>query len=143
MQEPDESRIWKYLELPQVFQMRAGEIDITTKQHLRVCEKLAKHVASQRPKTAREFEQVEYLKDFVVKSADINDKVITLLAYLRDTIQEICNDTKALRDGANLSRIMRDQSEKILSLMDERDEYLHKYHELRKTIRREDTAAIQ
>lgn len=132
MPEPDESRLWKYLELPQVFQMKAGEIDITSKQHLRICEKLAKHLSQQKPKTPKEFEQNEYLKNFVIKSADLNDRAVELLAYLRDTISEICTDAKALHDGANLTRVMKDQGDKIRTLMDERDEYLHKYHELRR-----------
>lgn len=132
MAEPDESRMWKYLELPQVFQMKAGEIDITSKQHLRVCERIAKHLAKQKPKTPQEFEQVEYLKDFVIKSAELNDRAVALLAYLRDTISEICTDAKSLKDGANLTRIMKDQGEKIESLMSERDEYIRKYHELRR-----------
>jgi hypothetical protein len=141
MPEPDESRLWKYLELPQVFQMKAGEIDITSKQHLRTCEKLAAHVARQRPKTPKEFEQNEYLKNFVMRSAELNEKTIELLEYLKTTVQEVCNDYKALKDGANLNRIMRDQSEKILKLIEERDEYLHKYYELRKTVSRENTPA--
>lgn len=137
MAEPDESRLWKYLELPQTFQRVAGEIDITSKQHLRICEKVAKHLARQRPKTPNEFEQVEYLKEFVVKSADLNEKTIQLLGFLKETIQEITNDAKALSDGANLNRIMRDQGERIGQLIEERYELNKRYHDLR----REDKAA--
>jgi hypothetical protein len=141
MTEPDESRIWKYLELPQVFQMKAGEIDINSKQHLRTCERLAAHAAKQRPKTPKEFEYNEWLKDFVMKSADLNEKTIQLLDYLKTTIQEICNDTKALRDGANLNRIMRDQSEKILQTMKERDDLQTQLNDIRATQRRAHSSA--
>src|SRR5690606_4466967 len=98
--EPDDSRMWKYLELPKEFQRRAGEIDLTAKQHARVIERLAKHLARQKPKTPEEFERVEYLKDFAIKSATMNDQVIDLLAYLRDRLNEIYNDYEAFRDGA-------------------------------------------
>ena|SRR5688572_14345003 len=142
MKEPDESRIWKYLELPQVFQMRAGEIDITAKQHLRVCEKLASHLAKRKSNNPKEFEQVEYLKNFVVKSAELNEKTVALLEYIKSTIQEICEDTKALRDGANLNRIIRDQGEKITLTMKERDEAQAELNELKRE-RRKDTAAFK
>lgn len=132
MPESDDSRLWKYLELPQVFQMRAGEIDILHKQHLRTCEKLAKHLARQKPKTPKEFEQHEYMKDFVVKSADLAEQTIGLLDYIKSTVQEICNDTAALRDGAHLNRVIRDQGEKIEQVMKERDEISKKYYDLRR-----------
>lgn len=132
MPEPDESRIWKYLELPQVFQMKAGEIDITSKQHLRICEKLAKHLSRQKAKNPKEFEQTEYLKDFVVKSAELNEKTVELLGYMKTTIEEIYKDMQAHRDGANLNRIVKDQGEKIEKVMAERDELSQKYYELRR-----------
>jgi small-conductance mechanosensitive channel len=141
MTEPDESRLWKYLELPQEFQMQAGEIDIVSKQQLRICAKLAAHLAKQRPKTGKDFEMNEWLKDFVMKSADLNDKTIHLLDYLKSTIQEICNDAKALKDGANLNRIIRDQGEKIEVVMKERDELQTQLNDIRATHRRKDTAA--
>lgn len=132
MPEPDESRMWKYLELPQVFQMKAGDIDITHKQHLRICERLAKHLAKQRPKDPKDFEQVEYMKDFVMKSVDLSERTLQLLEYVKITVQEICNDATALKDGANLNRIIRDQGEKIREVMKERDEISKKYYDLRR-----------
>lgn len=128
----DGTRLWKYLELPQVFQSRAGEIDIASKQHLRICQRLASHLSKQKPKTGKEFEQHEYLKNFVVKTAEMNQKTIELLEYLRGMVQEIANDTKSLREGAALTARIKDQGEKILQTMRERDEAENKYHELRK-----------
>jgi replicative DNA helicase len=140
MTQPDESKLWKYLELPQEFQMKAGDIDIVSKQQLRVCEKLAAHLVKQKPKTPKDFEMNEWLKDFVMKSSDLNEKTILLLDYLKSTIQEICNDAKALKDGANLNRIIRDQGEKLEEVMKERDELQTQLNDIRATQRRKDTA---
>lgn len=138
--EPDESGLWKYLELPQFFQQKAGEIDVLCKQHLRVCERLAAHVAKQKPKTPQEFERVEYLKDFVVKSAELNDRTSEILGYVKERIQDVCSDVTAIKEGAQLKAIIRDQGEKIEKLIKERDEFMHKYYGLRKTERRADQA---
>lgn len=132
MPEP-ESRIWKYLELPQVFQQKAGEIDITCKQHLRVCERLAGYLAKQKPKTPKEFDQVEYLKDFVMKSAELNEKTIALLDYFKTQIQEICEDAKTLRDADRITYALREQGAKIEGLIKENDELTRKYYGLRRS----------
>ena len=140
MTEPDESRLWKYLELPQEFQRRASEIDITAKQHMRIVEKLAKYLSKQKPINPADFERVEYLKDFVVKSAALNEQTINLLRYLTDRLNEMYKDYKAFSDGARLNAIIRDQGEKILLTMKERDQAQNELNELKRTIRRQDTA---
>lgn len=114
MQQPDESRLWKYLSLPHIFEQKAAEIDLTCKQHLRICERLAAHLARQKPTLPKDFEQTEYLKDFVLKSAQLNEKTIQLLDYLKNTVQEITNDAKAFTEGARLNAIIRDQGERII-----------------------------
>lgn len=141
MAEPDESGLWKYLELPQVFQQRAGEIDVTCKQHLRICERLAGHLAKQKPETPKDFEQVEYLKDFVVKSAELSERTSELIDYIKIKVQEVCNDATALKDGARLNATIKEQGEKIEKLIKERDEFMHKYYGIKKTERRENTPA--
>lgn len=140
--EPDESRLWKYQELPYEFQRCAGEIDLSAKQHIRIVEKLAKYLARQRPKAPEEFERVEYLKDFCVKSAQMNDQTITLLAYLRDRLNEIYKDYNRFSEGAKSERIIRDQDERLRAMAKERDELQSELYELRKQqLRRADQAA--
>lgn len=139
MAEPDELRLWKYLELPQAFQMKASEIDIISKQHLRICEKLATHLAKQHPAEPKEFERVEYMKDFVLKSADLNEKTIDLLHYVKSIIQEIADDVSSLREGAALTAKVKLQGEKIMQVMKERDELQDELNQL-KHERRKDTA---
>lgn len=143
MAEPDESGLWKYLELPQVFQQKAGEINVTCKQHLRICERLAAHVAKQRPKTPKDFEWVEYLKDFVLKSVELSEKTIQMIDYIRTTVQAVCDDATALKEGARLNAVIRDQGEKIETLIKERDEFLHKYYGIRKNRLTEDKTTAQ
>lgn len=140
MPEPDESRLWKYLELPQEFERRSGEIDLTAKQHIRIVEKLAKHLARQKPKTPEEFERVEYLKDFAIKCAQLNEQTVGLLGYLRDRLNELYADYKAFSEGANLNRVIRDQGEKIEQVMKERDEAQKELNELKRKLRREHPA---
>lgn len=141
MQEPDESRLWKYLEIPQEFQRCAGEIDLTSKQHIRIIEKLAKHLAKQKPKTPEEFERVEYLKEFAVKSAQLNDQTIGILNYLRERLNEIYNDYKSFAEGARMNRIIQDQKERLELITQERDDAQNELNELKRRIRREDQTA--
>lgn len=133
--------MWKYLELPQEFQRRAGEIDLTAKQHARVIERLAKHLALQRPKAPEEFERVEYLKDFCIKSAQLNEQTIDLLAYLRDRINEMYADYEAFRDGARLNRVIRDQGERLEMITNERDALQDELNELKRIRRAHPTTA--
>jgi hypothetical protein len=131
----------KYVELPNVFKQKASEIDITHKQHLRACEKLAAHLAKQKPSNPKEFEQNEWLKDFVIKSADLNEKTIALLDFLRQTIQEISNDSKELmQDGQILDRL-RDQSDALTMAWGNRDKAINDLYESRKGQFRKDQAA--
>lgn len=133
------TRLWKYLELPNAFQLQASQIDIISKQHLRICEKLATHLAKQHPTEPKEFEQIEYMKDFVVKSSDLNEKTIDLLHYVKSTIQEIADDVQSLREGATLTAKAKLQGEKIMQVMKERDELQDELNQLKRE-RRKDKA---
>lgn len=128
-----ESRMWKYLELPQIFQMKAAEIDMTCKQHLRVCERLAGHLAKQKPKNPKEFEQNEYLKDFVVKSAELNEKTVELITYMKGQVEEICKDARTLTDSDKMTYALRAQAEKIEALIKDNEELTRKYYGLRRS----------
>lgn len=112
------------------------EIDITSKQHIRIVERLAKHLSKQKPKTAQDFEQVEYLKDFAVKSAQLNEQTVGLLSYLRDRLNELYADYKAYNEGAKLNRIIRDQAERLELITQERDDAQKELNELKRNIRR-------
>lgn len=137
----DESGLWKYLELPREFERKAMEIDITSKQHIRIVERLAKHLSKQKPKTAQDFEQAEYLKDFAVKSAQLNEQTVGLLSYLRDRLNELYADYKAFNEGAKLNRIIRDQAERLELITQERDDAQKELNELKRNIRRTHTSA--
>lgn len=137
--EPDESRMWKYLELPTEFKLRSIEVDVTCKQHMRVIERLAKHLAREKPKTAQEFERVEYLKDFCVKSAQLNEQVIGLLEYLTERLNEMYRDYKQFAEGARSVRIIRDQDERLKVITRERDELQNQLNDAR--FRKQDQTA--
>jgi hypothetical protein len=133
----------KYANMPRVFSAKASEIDISCKQHLRACAKLASFLAQQKPKSGQDFERNEWLKDFVMKSAQLNEQTIALLAYLKDELQEVSNDAKALIDGAKLLDQVRDQSDTIEMLQRVRDEGVIKTYEQRKNYLRQNKAITQ
>lgn len=130
----------KYVELPSQFERKANDIRVTSKQHLRACEKLADTLAKQKPKNPKEFEQNEWLKDFVIKSADLNEKTIELLEYLKKELQEVANDASALMEGAKLHDQLHDQSEVIQMAWDIRDKAIKDLYDIRKLSFRENTA---
>lgn len=118
----------KYLEMPRQFQGRAQEISLTCKQHLRICEALAKRLATERPKTKQEFDKVEYYKDFVIKTSELNDQVIGLLDYTRDLLNTIAADS-ALMEEAKVKDTLRLQSETIELLYQRNDKLEKDLHE--------------
>jgi hypothetical protein len=137
----EKDRRLKYVELPGVFQQQASEINITHKQHLRACIKLATHLAKQKPSNPKEFEQNEWLKDFVMKSADLNEKTTNLLDFVRKIVQEISDDSKALIEDAKILDRLNDQESAILTAWANRDKAINDLYELRKGQFRKDQAA--
>lgn len=131
MDEQKDSQL-KYLEMPTAFRGRATEIDILCKQSQRTCVMLAKHLAKERPKTPLEFERHEYLKDFVGKTADTNEKVLQLITHIHELLQGIATDAEALTEGAKLRDQLRDQSDAIVTLMQTRDKSIQAIYDLKR-----------
>lgn len=128
----------KYIELPKVFQMKASEIDILSKQHLRTCEKLAGQLASRKPKTPDEFEKLEGMKDFVLKSSQLNERTIELIEYLHGVLTEIASDALPLSENAKDYDRLRDQSEAITMITQQRDTLINDLYEFKKAQLRQD-----
>lgn len=131
----------KYVDLPHVLYQRASQVDILSKQHLRACEKLAEFLSNQKPKTPKAFEQNEWMKDFVLKTANLNSEMIDLLAYVKKEIQEVSEDAKALAEGAKIWDTIRDQQEAIIAIQEVRDSAIKTIYELRKGECRTNTPA--
>lgn len=115
----------KYVELPNVFFHRANDVDLTSKQHLRYCHKLAQQLAGRKAKNAEEFEKMEAMKHFVLKSAELNEKMIALLDYVKGVLTEIAEDVKPLCQDSMLHDQLRDQSETIVQAWKMRDELIN------------------
>lgn len=122
MQNEAKDNLLKYVEFPRRFHHMANEILITHKQQLRACEKLAKHIGTVKPKDGKEFEQNEWLKDFVIKTAQNNESTIVLLEYVQALLSEVNQDALMLIDGANVQNQLRDQSDAIIMLRNSREE---------------------
>jgi hypothetical protein len=118
----------KYIEMPNQFQGRANEISLTCKQHLRTCEALAKRLAFEKPKTKQEFEKVEYYKDFVIKSAELNEQVLGLVEYTHSLLSSIAADSVLLEE-AKTKDTLRLQSETIELLYQQNDKLVKDLHE--------------
>jgi len=122
----------KYIESPNVFQARAGEIDILSKQHLRTCAKLASQLAIRKPKTPDEFEKIESMKDFVVKSSQLNERTIELIDYLHGVLTEIAADAVPMSENAKAYDRLNDQSETIRMITQQRDTLINDLYEFKK-----------
>lgn len=118
----------KYIEMPNQFKGRANEISLTCKQHLRTCEALAKRLAFEKPKTKQEFEKVEYYKDFVIKTSQLNDQVLGLLDYVHGLLNAIAKDS-ALLDEAKTKDTLRLQSETIELLYQQNEKLVKDLHD--------------
>lgn len=140
MDDEFKDRRLKYVDLPNVFHARASEISITSKQHLRVCEKMANHLSKQRPSNPKDFERNEWLKDFVIKSAELNERTIQLLDFLREQIADIAIDAKVLMDGGKTLDVIRDQDDAIRTAWYLRDEAIKAIYELKQQSFRENQA---
>lgn len=132
MQDEFKDKRLKYVDAPKIFNQRANDINITAKQHLRACEKLAKHLANKKSKNPKEFEQDEYMKDFVVKSAALNEKTIVLIDYMAEFLTQIAQDATVLIGGAKIMDIVRDQSEAIVLITETRDKLVKDIYEMKK-----------
>jgi hypothetical protein len=111
----------KYVDISIAFNNRATELDLFCKQSQRICERVAKRLATERPKTPLEFERQEYLKEFVLKTSQTNERTIELLGYVKGFLEDILEDSKVLIDGAILRDKLKFQSATIEILMNQSD----------------------
>jgi hypothetical protein len=130
MDEAMDSRL-KYLEMPDQFKGRANDISLTCKQHLRACEQLAVRLAKERPKNPQEFERLEYYKDFVIKTSQLNEQVLGLLDYCHELLNQIANDYRTVGE-AKMKDILRFQSDTIEILTNQRDQLVKDLYDERK-----------
>lgn len=132
MQNEFKDRRLKYVDAPKAFNQKANDINITAKQHLRACAQLAKHLSNKKSKNPKEFEQDEWMKDFVVKSAALNEKTIVIIDYMAEFLTQIAQDASILIEGSKIMDIVRDQSEAITLISETRDNLVKDVYEMKK-----------
>lgn len=115
----------KYLDIAQGFNARATEVDLFCKQSQRICELLANRLASKKCKTPAEFENNEYWKDFVMKTAKNNEATIDLLKFMHGFLIDIMEDSKVLMEGAVLRDKLQFQSDTIEVMINEREKQVN------------------
>lgn len=118
----------KYVEMPKEFHNRANDINLTCKQQFRVCQQLAVRLAKERPKTPQEFEKNEYLKDFVIKTSQLNEQVLGLLSYTQDLLNAIAADSSVV-ELALQNDTLRLQSETIEILTQQREDLIQQVYD--------------
>lgn len=87
----------KYLDLPRIFMAKSVEITIAVKQQNRTIEELIPQVKGN-----------EKMADFLIKSADTNEAIESMLMYLKDLLQEVANDANFLVEGAKVRNKLKD-----------------------------------
>jgi len=132
MQTDNRDKCLKYVDMPRTFHHKANDINLTAKQHIRTCEKLARHYSSKKSNNPKEFEQDEWMKAFILKSADLNEKTLDLLTYMAEFLTETAVDATMLIEGAKIQDIIKDQSDAILMLQNTRDQLIKDLYDIRK-----------
>ena len=123
----------KYVEMPGIFYTKANDTRIACRQHLLVCERIGKYLARKVSRDPKSFDQDEYMKDFVIKTAEASERMLKLLEYTHELLQEIANDAKVLCDGAIIRDQLQDQSDTIVLAWQQRDELIKYIYELNRT----------
>lgn len=136
MNEDKDSRL-KYVEMGTVFKDRASAVDLNCKLSQKSCERFALYLAKQKPQTPEQFEKVEALKDFVLKTSKANEEMMLLIDYMKGLIEDIATDSKVLIDGALLRDKLKFQGDTIQRITEQRNEAIaeifdHYQDELRK-----------
>lgn len=122
----------KYLEISNQFNGRVSEIRIALKVSNRVCEMLAKHIQKEKPKNQLEQDRIDKLTDYVIKTSELNDKVLGLIEYTSELLSAVAVDSVALTDATNLLSTIEFQSETIQAVTIQRDNAIKDIYDLRK-----------
>jgi hypothetical protein len=120
MEEHKDHRL-KYVEMSAAFAQKALELEISAKQQSRSCGEFAKKIAKLKTKTGEEFERVEAMKDFIIRTATMNDNVLDLIGYVKSLIVEVCADTDTLIEGSKARDSLRDAQITIELMIQQRD----------------------
>jgi hypothetical protein len=93
----DSNHLLKYLDLPKIFMAKSVEVTIAIKQQNRMIEELIPTVKGN-----------EKMADFLIKSAETNEAVESMLVYLKDLLQEVAHDANFLVEGAKVRNKLKD-----------------------------------
>lgn len=127
-----EDKRLKYVDINRAFNGQVSEINIALKVSNRVCEMLANHISKEKPKNPTEFERIEKLKEYVLKTSELNDKVLSLIDYMAGLLTEIGEDSKVLIEGAIIRDRLQLQSDNIQVLLNQREDAIKQVYDLRK-----------
>lgn len=132
MEQDQRDKRLKYLDINQVFHNKTTDIRLRCKQSNRACEELAKTLAKAKPKDAEGFEKVERMKEYVLKTSQLNDEILGLVDYMHGFLLDLSKDAQILIDGAVLRDKLMMQSDTIEILTSQREEDFQTIYELRK-----------
>lgn len=120
----DKDNPLRYIDMVKVFNDRANAISFQCKTSMGTCERLAKHIANDKPKSAKDFERHEFLKDFVLKTSRANETMIDLLDYMKDFLQTLANDSKDLQKIAALKDVIKFDQQTIAIITQQRNDLM-------------------
>ena len=140
----NDNRVLKYIDVGHAFNSRASQIDLFCKQSQRICELLAVRLAAKKPKTPAEFENNEYWKQFILKTSSNNQATIELLAYMKEFLQDVVDDSTDLMDVAKLRDTIQFQADTIKVQTGQYNDLFQELGKYKKDeISRRDTANIK
>jgi len=122
----------KYVDITGIFYNKANDVSIACRQSQRQCENMAKQLATRKAKTPEEFERIESLKEFVLKTTSANEKMLSLLDYVTGLLVEISEDSKVLIEGAIIRDRLKDQEDTVIMLTQQRESLITQMYDLRK-----------
>lgn len=130
--QPEKDNRLKYVDISTIFSQKAMELEISAKQQNRSCQELAQKLVKIKPKSGEEFERVEAMKEFVIKTSRMNDNVTDLILYVRGLLSEILIDSEHLIEGSKARDSLRDAQIAIETMMNTKDNLVKDLHDFRR-----------
>jgi mevalonate kinase len=121
----DANYINKYIELPKEFMNHVIDLRVALVKQSRSITSMAKH---------KLIKENDKLREFVIATAETNEKTEELLFWMKELLQDICDDANIVIKGAEIRNQLKDQSDTIVQLMNHRNQLLEEVeqHEIRR-----------
>lgn len=122
----------KYVEISGIFSQKAMELEISARQQMRSCEELAKKIIKIKPKSGEEFERIEAMKDFIIRTSKMNDSTLAMISYVRGLLSEVIVDCEHLINGSKARDSLRDAQIALEAMMETKHNLTKEIYDIRR-----------